>query len=352
MSDDAGHSIIELFPRKIGNAPGDEDEDNGREDSDVIYGDRPLADPDSEYDEPDDEEINLDDSQPEQETAENGDEEEYEEGETDEVSDIMFDKGQEVTALELARPGEYKDYVSIHQGMHLKHPNRYKQAGRNRRSKVDREADLVVVANLYLKGMTQQQIAQEIAANRPYEIKRSQIANDIQEIHRRWQESYLTTINALKVRELARIDRLEAEYWSAWEKSNRDFVSLRQDKTADETMMKTKTRDTDGKETEASVLSPSFTRTKTTTKKEERVGSVAFLEGVERCIQMRIRVLGLEPSKSVTINWRKQAEAEGINPENVVNGLVEQFIAAAATGMDGSGRPGSLGQGSEPDPGL
>ena len=85
------------------------------------------------------------------------------------------------------------------------------------------------------------------------------------------------------------------------------------------------------------------------TKREERVGAVAFLEGVERCIEMRIKVLGLEPAKNVNINWRKQAEAEGINPENVVNGLVEQFIAAAAAGLDGSSSSGSLGQSPKPD---
>ena len=127
------------------------------------------------------------------------------------------------------------------------------------------------------------------------------------------------------------------------ERSTRDFVSVRQDKTADEIVAKTKAVDSDGNPIEASVLTPSFTRTKTTTRKEERVGSVAFLEGVERCIMMRIKVLGLEPSKSITINWRKQAEAEGINPEDAINGLVEQFLTAAATGMDGSGSSGSLG---------
>jgi len=213
-------------------------------------------------------------------------------------------------------------------GNKIDQPQLYSQ--QKRRTIVERERDLTFIAELYVKGYTQADIAEELSKARDYSIGRTQIWKDIQLIHKRWMEAYILPVNELKVRELARLDRLENEYWDAWERSKRDITSLRQDTIRD--------RSPSGSET--------YNRNKTILKKDERDGSVAFLQGIERCIDKRCQILGLDAAKSVTINWRKQAAAEGIDPDEVVSELTEQFIA-----MAGRGLPGSVGESPETDQG-
>jgi hypothetical protein len=83
-----------------------------------------------------------------------------------------------------------------------------------KRTPFQRERDLERVTQLYLQGLSQYAIADIIGT-----VTRSQIARDIQEIQKRWREAGLINFNEAVNRELARVDRLEATHWRAWEKS-------------------------------------------------------------------------------------------------------------------------------------
>jgi len=72
------------------------------------------------------------------------------------------------------------------------------------------------VARLYLRGRSQQQIADEIG------VVRKTVWSDIQEIRKEWQEERLSDAEALINRELAKLDHLEAEAFDAWERSKQD----------------------------------------------------------------------------------------------------------------------------------
>jgi len=198
-------------------------------------------------------------------------------------------------------------------GQRLKHPQKYKT---QKRTSAERERDLAYIAELYLGGMTQMDISRKLSSERDYNVGSSQAHSDIQEIFRRWKESYLRDAHEIKVRELVRIDKLENEYWEAWELSKQEFIAIEQDKTED-------------KLASGDTMKPSYQRTKTKTKKEKRLPKDDYLQGIQWCIEQRCKIFGLYAPKNVNINWRKQAEEEGLNPDDIVDGLTEQFIVAA-----------------------
>lgn len=231
------------------------------------------------------------------------------------------------------------EYVYIDDGKRVKMLNRY---GQRKRTIAQREADLEVETRLYLEGKTLGMIADAIAQLRGYSIGIQQVAKDIKEVRRRWAESYLGNMNEIKTRELAKIDRLEAEYWEAWERSLRPITRTETQRAEDEQafglqrkMRKREEKEEERKlreaiergEEEGTKLLPSYKRTKEVTYVEEQSGNVEYLKGVERCVRMRCEILGvIEKGRTININWREQARQSGVDPERVVNSLMEQFI--------------------------
>jgi hypothetical protein len=120
------------------------------------------------------------------------------------------------------------------------------------------------VARLYLQQRTQGEIARELAVNQ------GTVSRDLKAIQAEWQRQRLDDFQHAKFRELARIDRLEREYWDAWERSCHDRAQTVQEKTT----------------------APSGDRLKAGTRSEGRDGNPEFLRGVERCVEMRCKIIG------------------------------------------------------------
>jgi hypothetical protein len=160
------------------------------------------------------------------------------------------------------------------------------------RTKFQRERDLEEISTLYLQGWSQMRIAEKLNSDRDYAITQQTISNDLKEVNRRWRENTVIPIDDHKQKELARIDLLEQTYWSAWDKSL---------ETAKTTSTKVKDLPASGKD------KPGSKQYEASTRNEERDGNPAFLAGVERCIKMRMDLLGLNaPVKSedsMTIKW-------------------------------------------------
>lgn len=74
------------------------------------------------------------------------------------------------------------------------------------------------VARLYLRGKSQQQIADEL------EVTRKTVWSDIQAIRAEWKKERLDDAEELINIELAKIDQMEAEAWAAWERSKQPTV--------------------------------------------------------------------------------------------------------------------------------
>lgn len=166
-----------------------------------------------------------------------------------------------------------------------------------KRTPTQRESDLERIAALYLRGKRQADIAVEL------NITQQQVSYDLKEIHKRWRESSLVNMNEVKQRELARIDQLEIEYWSAWERSKQEAV-------------RTVTSKSDKEGNRASIT------------KEQQVGNPSYLAGVQWCIEQRCKIFGLYEAAKISIDWRKAVEEQGQDAGEVFERLVNSYIGA------------------------
>lgn len=164
-------------------------------------------------------------------------------------------------------------------------------------NKTEREAHLQRVASLYLQGWYQTEIAAEL------KITQQQVSYDLKVIRERWKKATIENYNEYIFRELERIDLLEREYWTAWQNSKEERMKARQEMG-----------DKKGPDGRPLV-------TKASMEREQRDGNPSFLAGIERCIEMRCKLLGLNaPEKreitgkdggniGITLeDWKKQQE--------------------------------------------
>lgn len=88
-----------------------------------------------------------------------------------------------------------------------------------KRTKTQREADLLFIESLVVRAVPQAIIAVKLAEIRPYRVSRSQIRDDIAVLRKRWQAEALEMRSAAVLVALRKLDALEAEAWDAWERS-------------------------------------------------------------------------------------------------------------------------------------
>lgn len=135
-----------------------------------------------------------------------------------------------------------------------------------KRTPFERERDLEITAGMYLRGMTQAAIGKRIG------VSQRQISSDLKLLQKRWQQSALVDIDAVKGKELAKIDALERTYWQAWRKSQKE---------SQRTSTSKKGMGEDG-EIVARV------------DKESQVGDPRYLQGVQWCIERRCKIVGID----------------------------------------------------------
>lgn len=137
-----------------------------------------------------------------------------------------------------------------------------------KRKKLQRESDLAIIAELYLQGWQQSDIAARIGITQP------QVSYDLKVIQKRWREDTAINMDEARNRELTRIDMLEREYWDAWARSKEEKTKTRQE---------AKGKDESGR--------PIVTRL--TGEKEQMIGNPQYLAGVQWCISERCKLLGI-----------------------------------------------------------
>ena len=120
------------------------------------------------------------------------------------------------------------------------------------------------VAEMYLAGKWQTTIASEVG------VSQSQVSQDLAVLRRLWQQSALVDMDRAKARELAKLDRLETEYWRAWDLSLQpETKKSSKDRTGDDSYHETQ-------DIETSVS-----------------GNPQFLHGIFNCISKRCEIFGL-----------------------------------------------------------
>lgn len=140
--------------------------------------------------------------------------------------------------------------------------------------------DNLFVSRLYLKGYSYRQIAVLFKEDkRGYTISHAQIGFDMKKMLQEWKEEQDANIDSWVASELQKVAYLEQQYHASWEKSIRN-----QKKTKKKTGYN------------------SFGRIDETTKEDiESCGDPRFLQGIERCIQKRCDLLGLDKAKVIEV---------------------------------------------------
>lgn len=159
-----------------------------------------------------------------------------------------------------------------------------------KRNKLELERDRELIGQFYVRGKTQQGIADYI--NDKYypdnPLSRQQIAYDIKALIDRWKTESTKHIDQKKAIELAKVNDLEMLYREAWEKSLSDAESTTIERQGIIT-------NEDGEIIGAKV--------KQTKKREGQSGNPAYLQGIMNCIARRCEILGLNaPTTQRTLN--------------------------------------------------
>ncbi len=118
------------------------------------------------------------------------------------------------------------------------------------------------VADLYLKGSTQAQIARQLG------VAQSTVSADLKAIRREWRDSRIRDFDEAVAIELKKLEHLEREAWWGWERTQQPAESTKV------------TQDGSGKKAEKTV--------------KQQQGNPRFLEQVHRCIAGRRTLLGLD----------------------------------------------------------
>ena len=145
-----------------------------------------------------------------------------------------------------------------------------------RRSAAQLARDRRRIAELYLEGWLQVDIADEVG------LSQSTISNDLKALQAEWVKSSLVDFSEAKAKEVAKIDKLEREYYRAWRRSCEDAETVKQ---------KGEPAGTEGKVKTASVE-------KTT---KGQAGDPRFLQGVQWCIDRRCKIIGIDAAAKLDV---------------------------------------------------
>lgn len=127
------------------------------------------------------------------------------------------------------------------------------------------------VAALYLEGVPQYRIAKTIG------VCDAVVSKDLRVLEEQWKRHAIESIDKHKANELAKINRMEREAWTAWRKSKkaREISTARTKKTRR------------GGESEAML------------RKEQTAGETEYMKIVQWCINKRCELLGLDAPKKI-----------------------------------------------------
>jgi len=151
------------------------------------------------------------------------------------------------------------------------------------RSRAQIARDRRRISDLYLQGWLQADIATEIGVSAPT------VSRDLKALQAAWLQSALLDFNEAKARELAKVDRLEREYWEAWERSCE----------AEETVTQRTKGEVERWQDDDSGKFVAKRPADVTKARKERIGDPRFLQGVQWCIDRRCKVLGVDAAQKL-----------------------------------------------------
>jgi hypothetical protein len=88
-----------------------------------------------------------------------------------------------------------------------------------KRTAAQRAADLAFIETHVIRGKTQAEIVELLAAVRPYRISRAQVAYDVAKLKALWTAGAVESLRVAVVIETRKLDAVEGELWASWEES-------------------------------------------------------------------------------------------------------------------------------------
>jgi len=134
--------------------------------------------------------------------------------------------------------------------------------GRTLQESLEIDRRRALVAEHYLEGLTQSQIARELG------VSQGTVSHDLKAIRQQWQASANRDFDEAVGIELAKLDKVEREAWKAWNRSLEPAESTRVMQQAGNKRAEKTTR--------------------------QQHGDPRFLEQIQRCIAARRALLGLD----------------------------------------------------------
>lgn len=125
------------------------------------------------------------------------------------------------------------------------------------------------IAELYLEGHYQQEIAKKLGVNQ------SQVSRDLKALSKQWQQESIESIDKIRAHDLAKLTHLERTYHDGWNRSIQEQLTEKSKETS-----------IDGKVTK-----------ETSFERKALVGDPRFLDGVLKCISKREEILGYAAPK-------------------------------------------------------
>lgn len=155
-----------------------------------------------------------------------------------------------------------------------------------------------LVSQLYLKGLPQPEIAKRLACSQPT------VSSDLRAMQVLWLEGAMKAFDERKSEEIARIDLVETEAWSAWERSKVEYMahSTRTEKTMQyQPVPGARVDKTTGRVPKKLELVPS--KVVKDRKLMRTIGDTKYLDVVAWCIEMRCKITGVfKEQASITTN--------------------------------------------------
>jgi hypothetical protein len=174
------------------------------------------------------------------------------------------------------------------------------------------------VADMYLKGSTQADIAQQLG------VSQMTVSRDLALLEAEWRKASLIEFDRSRVRELQKLELIEREAWGAWQRSQSPAS--------------------------AAVITDGKTGQHSRKSLKHQYGDPRFLDQVNKCITQRCILLGLQPAAPLEGNSDDSVSLE-VRRERVV-ALLAELGERERTGQPrerpGGDEPGGAGASDEP----
>lgn len=190
-----------------------------------------------------------------------------------------------------------------------------------KRTKDQREFDLVFCSNLFLRGYTYREISERLNEENArrgvgYTITKQMVYWDMQQLLIEWKRERMENIDDYVTQELRKLDKMEVELWEAWERSKTG-------KTREKNRQNAKPRKVleDGDNPEY------YGYEETTT--ETSAGNPRFLDLLLNVQQRRAKMLGFDAPIKVEIPGIEKS-INGDAPQYDVSAIPEDLLFAVA----------------------